>query len=69
MVAAIRGGANIVACQMSIHLIGICREELIDSIHMEAASCLEASEQAGRKPCIFAKEIAQGLLIMSFLTF
>jgi NADPH-dependent 2,4-dienoyl-CoA reductase/sulfur reductase-like enzyme/peroxiredoxin family protein/rhodanese-related sulfurtransferase/TusA-related sulfurtransferase len=43
--AAIKGGANIVACQMSMELMGIRREELIDGIEIGGvASYLEASE-------------------------
>jgi peroxiredoxin family protein len=45
--AAIDGGANIVACQMSMDLMGIRREELIDGIEIGGvASYLEASEHA-----------------------
>jgi peroxiredoxin family protein/TusA-related sulfurtransferase len=45
--AAIKGGANIVACQMSMELMGIRREELIDGIQVGGvASYLEASEHA-----------------------
>jgi peroxiredoxin family protein/rhodanese-related sulfurtransferase/TusA-related sulfurtransferase len=44
---AIQGGAKIVACQMSMDLMGIRREELIDGIQVGGvASYLEASEQA-----------------------
>lgn len=44
---AIRGGANIVACQMSMDLMGIRKEELIDGIQFGGvASYLEASEHA-----------------------
>ena len=44
---AIKGGAKIVACQMSMELMGIRREELIDGIEVGGvASYLEASEQA-----------------------
>jgi len=47
MAAAIKGGANIVACQMSMELMGIRREELIDGIQAGGvASYLEASEHA-----------------------
>lgn len=47
MDSAIRGGANIVACQMSMDLMGIRREELIDGIQVGGvASYLEASEKA-----------------------
>jgi len=45
--AAIKGGARIVACQMSMELMGIRREELIDGIEVGGvASYLEASEHA-----------------------
>jgi NADPH-dependent 2,4-dienoyl-CoA reductase/sulfur reductase-like enzyme/peroxiredoxin family protein/rhodanese-related sulfurtransferase/TusA-related sulfurtransferase len=44
---AIKGGATIVACQMSMELMGIRREELIDGIQVGGvASYLEASEHA-----------------------
>ena len=44
---AIKGGATIVACQMSMELMGIRREELIDGIEVGGvASYLEASEHA-----------------------
>jgi peroxiredoxin family protein len=44
---AIEGGAKIVACQMSMDLMGIRREELIDGIEIGGvASYLEASEFA-----------------------
>ena len=47
MAAAIQGGAKIVACQMSMELMGIRREELIEGIEIGGvASYLEASEQA-----------------------
>lgn len=47
MASAIQGGAKIVACQMSMELMGIRREELIDGIEVGGvASYLEASEQA-----------------------
>ena len=47
MAAAIRGGVKIVACQMSMDLMGIRREELIDGIEVGGvASYLEASEHA-----------------------
>ena len=47
MAAAIKGGAHIVACQMSMDLMGIRREELIDGIEIGGvASYLEASEHA-----------------------
>jgi len=45
--AAINGGAKIVACQMSMDLMGIRKEELIDGIEVGGvASYLEASEHA-----------------------
>jgi peroxiredoxin family protein len=45
--AAVMGGATIVACQMSMDLMGIRREELIDGIQVGGvASYLEASEHA-----------------------
>jgi peroxiredoxin family protein/TusA-related sulfurtransferase len=45
--SAITAGARIVACQMSMDLMGIRREELIDGIEVGGvASYLEASEQA-----------------------
>ncbi len=47
MAAAVRGGANIVACQMSMDLMGIRKEELIDGIQFGGvASYLEASEKS-----------------------
>ncbi|HKZ17818.1 MAG TPA: DsrE/DsrF/DrsH-like family protein, partial [Geobacteraceae bacterium] len=47
MTAAIKGGANIVACQMSMDLMGIRAEELIDGVQFGGvASYLEASESA-----------------------
>jgi len=47
MASAIQGGARIVACQMSMELMGIRREELIDGVEIGGvASYLEASEQA-----------------------
>jgi len=47
ILAAINGGATIVACQMSLDLMGIRREELIDGIQIGGvASYLEASERA-----------------------
>jgi NADPH-dependent 2,4-dienoyl-CoA reductase/sulfur reductase-like enzyme/peroxiredoxin family protein/rhodanese-related sulfurtransferase/TusA-related sulfurtransferase len=47
MTTAIQGGANIVACQMSMDLMGIQKEELIDGIQFGGvASYLEASEHA-----------------------
>jgi NADPH-dependent 2,4-dienoyl-CoA reductase/sulfur reductase-like enzyme/peroxiredoxin family protein/rhodanese-related sulfurtransferase/TusA-related sulfurtransferase len=47
MAAAIRGGVNIVACQMSMDLMGIRAEELIDGVQFGGvASYLEASESA-----------------------
>jgi NADPH-dependent 2,4-dienoyl-CoA reductase/sulfur reductase-like enzyme/peroxiredoxin family protein/rhodanese-related sulfurtransferase/TusA-related sulfurtransferase len=45
--AAVKGGVNIVACQMSMDLMGIRKEELIDGIQFGGvASYLEASEHA-----------------------
>jgi NADPH-dependent 2,4-dienoyl-CoA reductase/sulfur reductase-like enzyme/peroxiredoxin family protein/rhodanese-related sulfurtransferase/TusA-related sulfurtransferase len=47
MASAIQGGARIVACQMSMELMGIRREELIDGVEIGGvATYLEASEQA-----------------------
>ena len=47
MATAIRGGAVLVACQMSMDLMGIRREELIDGIQVGGvATYLEASEKA-----------------------
>jgi peroxiredoxin family protein len=47
MAMAIKGGANIVACQMSMDLMGIRKEELIDGVQFGGvASYLEASEKA-----------------------
>lgn len=47
MAQAIRGGARLVACQMSMDLMGIRKEELIDGIEVGGvASYLEASEKA-----------------------
>ena len=47
MATAIQSGAKIVACQMSMELMGIRREELIEGIQIGGvASYLEASEQA-----------------------
>jgi NADPH-dependent 2,4-dienoyl-CoA reductase/sulfur reductase-like enzyme/peroxiredoxin family protein/rhodanese-related sulfurtransferase/TusA-related sulfurtransferase len=47
MAMAIKGGANIVACQMSMDLMGIRREELIDGVQFGGvASYLEASEKS-----------------------
>lgn len=47
MESAIQAGAKIVACQMSMELMGIRREELIDGIEVGGvATYLEASEQA-----------------------
>jgi peroxiredoxin family protein len=47
MALAIRGGAQLVACQMSMELMGIRREELIDGIEVGGvAAYLEASEHA-----------------------
>lgn len=45
--SAVRGGVNIVACQMSMELMGIRREELIDGVRVGGvASYLEATETA-----------------------
>jgi len=47
MATAIQGGVTIVACQMSMDLMGIRREELIDDIQVGGvATYLEASERA-----------------------
>jgi NADPH-dependent 2,4-dienoyl-CoA reductase/sulfur reductase-like enzyme/peroxiredoxin family protein/rhodanese-related sulfurtransferase/TusA-related sulfurtransferase len=47
MAAAIRNGATLVACQMSMELMGIRREELIDGVQVGGvAAYLEASEHA-----------------------
>jgi peroxiredoxin family protein/TusA-related sulfurtransferase len=47
MALAIRSGASLVACQMSMELMGIRREELIDGIQVGGvAAYLEASEHA-----------------------
>jgi len=47
MAMAIRSGASLVACQMSMELMGIRREELIDGIQVGGvAAYLEASEHA-----------------------
>ncbi|TLM98543.1 pyridine nucleotide-disulfide oxidoreductase, partial [bacterium] len=47
MAMAIRGEAKLVACQMSMDLMGIRREELIDGIEIGGVStCQEASEKA-----------------------
>ena len=47
MAAALKGGVNIVACQMSMELMGLRREELIDGIQVGGvAAYLEASEHA-----------------------
>jgi NADPH-dependent 2,4-dienoyl-CoA reductase/sulfur reductase-like enzyme/peroxiredoxin family protein/rhodanese-related sulfurtransferase/TusA-related sulfurtransferase len=47
MALAIRGGAQLVACQMSMDLMGIRREELIEGIEIGGvAAYLEASEHA-----------------------
>lgn len=44
---AVKGGARLVACQMSMDLMGIRREELIDGIELGGvAAYLEASERA-----------------------
>jgi NADPH-dependent 2,4-dienoyl-CoA reductase/sulfur reductase-like enzyme/peroxiredoxin family protein/rhodanese-related sulfurtransferase/TusA-related sulfurtransferase len=47
MALAIQGGAQLVACQMSMDLMGIRREELMDGIEIGGvAAYLEASERA-----------------------
>jgi peroxiredoxin family protein/TusA-related sulfurtransferase len=47
MASAVKGGANLVACQMSMDLMGIRREELIDGVQIGGvAAYLEASEKA-----------------------
>jgi peroxiredoxin family protein/rhodanese-related sulfurtransferase/TusA-related sulfurtransferase len=47
MAIAIRNGATLVACQMSMELMGIRREELLDGIQIGGvAAYLEASEHA-----------------------
>jgi peroxiredoxin family protein/TusA-related sulfurtransferase len=47
MAMAIQGGANIVACQMSMDLMGIRAEELIDGVQLGGvATYLEASERS-----------------------
>ncbi len=47
MAMAIEGGANIVACQMSMDLMGIRAEELIDGVQLGGvATYLEASERS-----------------------
>jgi peroxiredoxin family protein len=47
MTMAIQGGVNIVACQMSMDLMGIRKEELIDGVQCGGvAAYLEASEHA-----------------------
>ncbi len=47
MTMAIQGGVNIVACQMSMDLMGIRKEELIDGVQFGGvAAYLEASEHA-----------------------
>jgi len=44
---AIKAGAHLVACQMSMELMGIRKEELIDGIEIGGvAAYLEASEHA-----------------------
>lgn len=44
---AVKGGAKLVACQMSMDLMGLRREELIDGIEVGGvATYLEASERA-----------------------
>jgi NADPH-dependent 2,4-dienoyl-CoA reductase/sulfur reductase-like enzyme/peroxiredoxin family protein/rhodanese-related sulfurtransferase/TusA-related sulfurtransferase len=47
MALAIQGGANLVACQMSMDLMGIRKEELIDGVQIGGvAAYLEASEHS-----------------------
>jgi peroxiredoxin family protein len=47
MALAIKGGANLVACQMSLDLMGIRKEELIDGVEIGGvAAYLEASEHS-----------------------
>lgn len=47
MALAIKGGANLVACQMSMDLMGIRKEELIDGVQIGGvAAYLEASEHS-----------------------
>ncbi|APG28373.1 pyridine nucleotide-disulfide oxidoreductase [Syntrophotalea acetylenivorans] len=47
MTMAIQGGVNIVACQMSMDLMGIRKEELIDGVEIGGvAAYLEASEHS-----------------------
>jgi NADPH-dependent 2,4-dienoyl-CoA reductase/sulfur reductase-like enzyme/peroxiredoxin family protein/rhodanese-related sulfurtransferase/TusA-related sulfurtransferase len=47
MTMAIKGGVNIVACQMSMDLMGIRKEELIDGVQIGGvAAYLEASESS-----------------------
>jgi NADPH-dependent 2,4-dienoyl-CoA reductase/sulfur reductase-like enzyme/peroxiredoxin family protein/rhodanese-related sulfurtransferase/TusA-related sulfurtransferase len=47
MAMAIEGGANLVACQMSMDLMGIRKEELIDGVQIGGvAAYLEASEHS-----------------------
>lgn len=47
MSMAIKGGAHLVACQMSMELMGIRREELVEGIEIGGvAAYLEASERA-----------------------
>lgn len=47
MALAIKGGANLVACQMSMDLMGIRKEELIDGVQIGGvAAYLEASERS-----------------------
>jgi NADPH-dependent 2,4-dienoyl-CoA reductase/sulfur reductase-like enzyme/peroxiredoxin family protein/rhodanese-related sulfurtransferase/TusA-related sulfurtransferase len=47
MALAIKGGVNIVACQMSMDLMGIRKEELIDGVQIGGvAAYLEASEHS-----------------------
>jgi len=47
MAMAIKGGANLVACQMSMDLMGIRKEELIEGVQFGGvAAYLEASESS-----------------------
>ncbi len=47
MASALKGGAKIVACQMSMELMGIRREELIDGVQIGGvASYLESAERS-----------------------
>jgi peroxiredoxin family protein/rhodanese-related sulfurtransferase/TusA-related sulfurtransferase len=46
MEKALAGGAKIIACQMSMDVMGIKREELIDGIEIGGVTYIEASETA-----------------------